>query len=152
MYGSVQPSTWLTSHQSTGPSFCVGSDGLLAQPAASESTQPKLASNLLSTGGAQPLAMQLWPGPPLPPILHSAPLASQPHLGQKRVAARPSSGMSKSCEAPPASFTSALNGTAPAKLAMKSGVSQPFTMRSRPAGSAPPSAGADVVVSVPTWW
>ena len=54
--------------------------------------------------------------------------------------------MSKSCEAPPASFTSALNGTAPAKLAMKSGVSQPFTMRSRPAASAPRSAGADVVV------
>ena len=62
----------------------------------SDSVQPNVASNLLSTGGAQPsLASQLSPGPPLCPMTQSPPVALlHPHFAQKRVAARPLAGMS----------------------------------------------------------
>jgi len=50
--GKVHPSTRLTSTQSTPPAL-------------------KLASNLVSTGGAQPMvSLQFCPGPPLSPISH----------------------------------------------------------------------------------
>ena len=103
MYGSVQPSTCDVSHQSVGPSGMLGSDGLTAQGFDADGRQPNVASNLESSGGAQPVGGHASPGPPLCPIAQLLPAASQPHLAQKRVAARPSSGMSKSRDSPAAS-------------------------------------------------
>merc|ERR1719163_2206883 len=122
LYGSVQPSTCETSHQSVGPMASVGADGLTAHFLDELGRQPKVASNLESMGGAQPSGEQASPGPPLAPILHS-------------------------CVAPAASLMSCGKyGAWKAKLASHSGSDlHPLVMRSRV-----PSEAGDAVAAADT--
>ena len=105
-----------------------------------------LASNLLSTGGAQPSGAHASPGPPDCPMAHIWPASLQPHFGQKRVEARPASGTVKAYSSPAPSLTSGVRrGTATAVPASQiSSFWQPLTKRSRSRpllrSSSPPGA------------
>ena len=90
--GTVYPSTMLTSSQSQPAMrpFAVSQ----AAP-----TDPKVASNLESTGGAHPVSgLHVCPGPPLSPTRQRLPAASHPNLGQYRAELRPYADTGKSKE------------------------------------------------------
>ena len=140
--GSVQPSTWLTSHQSTGPSFCVGSDRFSRSPRVGEhaaEARLELAVHRRAALGDAALAGPAAPADLAPRRLRRSPARARSGRGEASPGCQNRAGAARQLHVGLERHRAGEAGDEERRVAAVHDA-QP------PAGSAPPSAGAGVVV------